>query len=264
MWPAETVSFHVSAAKIYDFSNRTPCVSVWSLGFCGGNQETVEFPVPCGLGAGRRCSPYMFLALGHLKKKQKKQTGWATVSRSAGGGELCLCLTSMHLRLEEAHHTDFLWHPKKRSSGSFLPSPHWCFSPSAWMQRPSATSDCSSAHPAVHTHPGLQKDTFVYLKCSVRAFFLLMSLCSCDGETADPSDFSDRQLSLPPCNLMPHEIFVTSNRRYPFLFLMGLKSGDLVHESPHVFVPSYFRLSWNCFSCDSFDLLSFFFFFFVS
>lgn len=171
MWPAETVSFHVSAAKIYDFSNRTPCVSVWSLGFCSGNQETVEFPVPCGLGAGRRCSPYMFLALGHLKKKQKKQTGWATVSRSAGGGELCLCLTSMHLRLEEAHHTDFLWHPKKRSSGSFLPSPHWCFSPSAWMQRPSATSDCSSAHPAVHTHPGLQKDTFVYLKCSVWAFF---------------------------------------------------------------------------------------------
>lgn len=50
------------------FSNRTPGVSVWSLGFCGGNQETVKFPVPCGLGAGRQCSPYMFLALGHLKK----------------------------------------------------------------------------------------------------------------------------------------------------------------------------------------------------
>lgn len=264
MWPAETVSFHISAPKIYDFSNRTPGVSVWSLGFCGGNQETVEFPVPCGLGAGRQCSPYMFLALRHLKKN-KKTNGWATVSRSAGGGELCLCLTSMHLRLEEAHHTDFLWHPKKRSSGSFLPSPHWCFPLQLECKdlQPHQTA-APPTLPCTPTRVCKRMLSFIWNVQFKR--FLLMSLCSCDGETADPSDFSDRQLSLSLCNLMPHQIFVTLNLHYPFLFLMGLKSGDLVHKSPHVFVPSYFRLSWNCFSCDSFDLLSFFvlFCFFVS
>lgn len=94
------------------------------------------------------------------------------------------------------------------------------------------------AHP-----PGSAKGNFRLSEMFSSSVCLLMSLCSCDGETADPSDFSDRQLSLPLCNLMPHEIFVTSNRHYPFLFLMGLKSGDLVHKSPHVFVPSYFKLS---------------------
>lgn len=38
--------------------------------------------------------------------------GQTSASRSVERGELCLCLMSMHLWQEEAHHTDFFWHPE--------------------------------------------------------------------------------------------------------------------------------------------------------
>lgn len=59
-------------------------------------------------GAQRRWSPYWFLALGYFLKEQKQ----TNASRSVERGELCLCLMSMDLWQEEAHHTDFLWHQR--------------------------------------------------------------------------------------------------------------------------------------------------------
>lgn len=265
MWPAETVSFHISAPKIYDFSNRTPGVSVWSLGFCGGNQETVEFPVPCGLGAGRQCSPYMFLALRHLKKN-KKTNGmshreplcWRRGTVPVPYVDALAARRSTSHRLSLASKKKDPLVPSSRLLTGVFPLQLECKDLQPHQTAAPPTLPCTP------TRVCKRMLSFIWNVQFKR--FLLMSLCSCDGETADPSDFSDRQLSLALCNLMPHQIFVTLNLHYPFLFLMGLKSGDLVHKSPHVFVPSYFRLSWNCFSCDSFDLLSFFvlFCFFVS
>lgn len=42
-------------------------------------------------------------------------------SRSVERGELCLCLMSMHLWQEEAHHTDFLWHQRVHNLRSRFP-----------------------------------------------------------------------------------------------------------------------------------------------
>lgn len=61
-------------------------------------------------------SPDLFLALGQTN-----------VSHSVERGELCLCLTSMHLWQEEAHHTDFLW--IVMISGFRSNSPHLWISP---------------------------------------------------------------------------------------------------------------------------------------
>lgn len=60
-------------------------------------------------------------------------------SHSVERGELCLCLMSMHLWQEEAHHTDFLWHQRVTWSLISVPfHPNHKSLPPLWMQRPSA------------------------------------------------------------------------------------------------------------------------------
>lgn len=88
------------------------------------------------LGGGH---PTCFLHWDISKKRTWKQTN---ASHSVERGELCLCLMSMHLWQEEAHHTDFLWH--QRVTWSLISVQFHPISLSVWMQRPSATSDRSA------------------------------------------------------------------------------------------------------------------------
>ena len=95
------------------------------------------------LGGGH---PTCFLHWDIFKKKKKdKQTNKQTVaSRSVERGELCLCLMSMHLWQEEAHHTDFLWHQRVTWSLISVQFHPIHKPPLVWMQRPSAVSACSA------------------------------------------------------------------------------------------------------------------------
>lgn len=81
-----------------------------------------------------------------LLKKEKRTKKIYNASHSIERGEMCLCLTSMHLWQEEAHHTDFLWHQQVTwSLISVWFNPIHKTSPSVRMQRPSAASDFSSS-----------------------------------------------------------------------------------------------------------------------
>lgn len=75
--------------------------------------KTQTSNVSCSNLAGGHptCFLHWDIFLKRTKKDfKKKYTKKPKASHSVERGELCLCLTSMHLWQEKAHHPDFLWH----------------------------------------------------------------------------------------------------------------------------------------------------------
>lgn len=106
-----------------------------------------------------------------------KQTN---ASHSVERGELCLCLMSMHLWQEEAHHTDFLWRQRVTRSLISVPfHPNHKSLPLLWMQRPSAASPHPPPPPsAPETAKGWFVFLFFYLPLSLPQFGMtLLLLC---------------------------------------------------------------------------------------
>lgn len=166
-----------------------------------------------------------------------KKKGQATVSRSAEGGELCLCLTSMHLRLEEAHNTDFLWHPKKKESKNPLVSSSYLLAGvfPLLLECKDLQPHRTAAPPTLPLTPCRVCRTIVYLKCSVQAFFAngFMLLWR----------WNHRSMRLFRAPVFTVTLQLDAARDFALLWtfithflLMGLKSGDLVCSSTNVFV----------------------------
>lgn len=73
MWPAETVSFHVSAAQIYDFSNRAPLCECLVFGFLRWKPRNSRISCPVWAGCRSAVFTLHVSCTGTFKKKQNKK-----------------------------------------------------------------------------------------------------------------------------------------------------------------------------------------------